>query len=71
MDKLVSKKFITASVGTLFTMTVACIALFTGKLTAEQWTGFNQWLWPMVLGVYSAADLVDKKVEKKVAKKDG
>ena len=62
VDGMKSRKFI-LTVSSLSTSWItATVALFIDKMDAGQWIGFNQWVLPMVLGIYAAGNVMERKV---------
>ena len=55
-----SRKAILTVAAFILPFTVSTICLFIKKMTAGQWIGFNEFLIPVILGLYSAANIGEK-----------
>lgn len=60
-DGVRSRKFLTTIVTLTVTWLTATVGWMSGKMDAHTWVSFNQFVIPLVLGVYSAANVMEKK----------
>lgn len=59
-DGYKSRKFWATVGGVIMIEAIASSALFWGTLTPTEWTSLNQWMFPLALGIFSGANVVEK-----------
>ncbi len=55
-----SRKFLLTGIGSLLIEVVASVAFFIDKMDSSQWINFNQWLWPLTLGIFCGTTVWEK-----------
>ena len=64
-DGFKSRKFLSTAIGTGAIEAIATVAfLGLDKMDAGQWIGFNQWLWPIALGIFCVTNVSEKVLAK-------
>ena len=57
-----SRKILLSAGMFVLSFTVSTISLFIDKMTAEQWINFNEFLIPIILGLYGVMNVSEKKL---------
>lgn len=61
-DGVKSRKFILTLVSLTVSWSTATLAMFLDKMDSGTWVNFNQFVIPLILGVYSAANVAEKRM---------
>lgn len=64
-DGYKSRKFWASVGGFILVEGIASSALFSGILESSQWVSLTQWLFPLVLAIFSGASVTEKVLGKK------